>query len=180
MEKIIVVDIEATCWDTSPPIGEENEIIEIGICVLDTSTGDIDKNEGILIKPQRSKVSPFCTQLTTLTQEMVSTGILFKNACLMLQTEYDTKNYTWASYGDYDLNMFRKQCESFSVEYPFGKEHINVKNLFAQKHHLTYKGVGMAAALKRLNIPLEGTHHRGVDDAKNIAKILFTLVSGKK
>lgn len=27
-----------------------------------------------------------------------------------------------------------------------------------------------------VNIPLEGTHHRGVDDAKNIAKILYTLV----
>lgn len=30
----------------------------------------------------------------------------------------------------------------------------------------------MAGALALLNIPLEGTHHRGVDDAKNIAKIL--------
>jgi inhibitor of KinA sporulation pathway (predicted exonuclease) len=30
----------------------------------------------------------------------------------------------------------------------------------------------MAGALSELNIPLEGTHHRGVDDAKNIAKTL--------
>jgi len=30
----------------------------------------------------------------------------------------------------------------------------------------------MSGALEMLNMPLEGTHHRGVDDAKNIAKIL--------
>ncbi len=30
----------------------------------------------------------------------------------------------------------------------------------------------MARALARLGIPLEGTHHRGIDDARNIARIL--------
>ena len=34
------------------------------------------------------------------------------------------------------------------------------------------KEVGMA--LDKLGLPLEGTHHRGVDDAWNIAKILVT------
>jgi 3'-5' exoribonuclease 1 len=31
---------------------------------------------------------------------------------------------------------------------------------------------GMARALNLANIELEGTHHRGIDDAKNIAKLL--------
>ncbi len=31
----------------------------------------------------------------------------------------------------------------------------------------------MGGALKRENITLEGTHHRGIDDAKNIAKIFL-------
>lgn len=34
------------------------------------------------------------------------------------------------------------------------------------------KPTGMNGALHLLEIPLEGIHHRGVDDAKNIAKIL--------
>ncbi|MEK3793401.1 hypothetical protein MKX42_16845 [Paenibacillus sp. FSL R7-0204] len=29
----------------------------------------------------------------------------------------------------------------------------------------------MERALTMLKLPLEGTHHRGIDDAKNIAKI---------
>ena len=51
-----------------------------------------------------------------------------------------------------------------------GLEH-NVKELFYDLKGLKKK-VGMNGALEILQIPLEGTHHRGVDDAKNIAKIL--------
>lgn len=176
MSKIIVVDIESTCWEKNPPEGEVSEIIEIGICELNVETGEIGKNKGILVKPQHSKISEFCNSLTTLSQEQVDKGVLFSEACKQLVIEYNTKQYTWASYGAYDLNMFKKQCERLEVDYPFSNDHINVKKLFAQKHFLTWKGVGMVAALKRLNLPLEGTHHRGVDDAKNIAKILFTLL----
>ena len=31
--------------------------------------------------------------------------------------------------------------------------------------------MGMKGALAMMNVPLEGTHHRGVDDARNIAKL---------
>ncbi len=179
MGKIIVVDLESTCWEHKPPEGEVSEIIEIGICVLDTETGKIENNKGIFVKPQKSKVGSFCTQLTTLTQEMVDEGISFEEACQQLQNEYQVKDYPWASYGAYDLNMFKRQCESFGVEYPFSEEHINVKALFAEKNNLK-RPLGMSGALAKMYIPLEGTHHRGVDDAKNIAKILFTLVRVRK
>ncbi len=36
--------------------------------------------------------------------------------------------------------------------------------------------MGMARALTTLGHKLEGTHHRGVDDAINIAKIAHTLL----
>jgi inhibitor of KinA sporulation pathway (predicted exonuclease) len=39
--------------------------------------------------------------------------------------------------------------------------------------------VGMTTALEKLGLPLEGTLHRGVDDAWNIAKILAKLLKGK-
>jgi len=34
----------------------------------------------------------------------------------------------------------------------------------------------MSAALTIVNIPLEGHHHRGIDDARNIAKIANLLL----
>ncbi|WP_246259914.1 hypothetical protein [Oxynema aestuarii] len=36
--------------------------------------------------------------------------------------------------------------------------------------------VGMDEALQRLSLPLEGTHHRGGDDAWNIAKVASKLM----
>lgn len=171
-DKIIIIDLEATCWKGQIPEGEVNEIIEIGLSVLDTATGEISKNQGILIKPQRSTVSPFCTELTTITQELLDKeGLLFEEAIEKLTDEYNPDLYTWASYGQYDLNMLNRQCKSFGVANPMGKDHINVKVLFAETKGLS-KPTGMNGALHILDIPLEGTHHRGVDDAKNIAKIL--------
>ena len=118
-ENIIIIDLEATCWNGKIPEGQVNEIIEIGICVLNTTTGLISKNEGILIKPERSEVSSFCTELTTITQELLDTeGISFKEACAKLREDYNAHYYTWASYGAYDLNMMNKQCKIRSVDYP--------------------------------------------------------------
>jgi inhibitor of KinA sporulation pathway (predicted exonuclease) len=175
-DKIIIIDLEATCWQGPVPEGQENEIIEIGLAVLDTADGSISKNQGILIWPQRSKVSPFCTELTTITQDLLDkNGISFEDAIDKLVEEYNPDLYTWASYGQYDLNMLRKQCKSFGAPYPMGEGHINVKTWFPEQYGLQ-KPTGMNGALHMLNIPLEGTHHRGVDDAKNIAKILHWCI----
>ena len=38
------------------------------------------------------------------------------------------------------------------------------------------KPCGMDTALKMLKIPLEGLHRRGIDDAKNIAKVAKVLL----
>lgn len=51
MNNFIIIDLEATCWDGPVPAGQKNEIIEIGICMLDPTTGNITKNQGILVKP---------------------------------------------------------------------------------------------------------------------------------
>ncbi|WP_299121462.1 3'-5' exonuclease [uncultured Winogradskyella sp.] len=170
--KIIVIDLKATCWNGKIPQGQRSEIIEIGICELNTKTGEITKNKGILVRPERSKVSPFCTELTTITQDLLEAeGISFQEACTKLREDYNAHHYTWASYGAYDLNMMKNQCTIKGIDYPMSQNHINVKILFSEVKGLQRK-VGMKGALGILEIPLEGTHHRGIDDAKNIAKIL--------
>lgn len=177
LDKIVVVDIEATCWETKNPEGMESDIIEIGICLLDVSTGEITDNQGIIIQPERSTVSPFCTQLTTITPEMVKEeGIPFQEALKILKDDYLTQSRAWASYGAYDLKQFQRQCSALGRGYPFGPSHLNVKTLFALQQKLGHE-VGMAGALEKLAISLEGTHHRGVDDANNIAKILHRILN---
>lgn len=131
LDKIVVVGIESTCWNGNPPEGMINEIIEIGICLLDVNTGEIFGNRGILIKPERSEVSEFCTELTTITPEMLEKeGILFKDALKIVKKEYLSQEKVWASYGAYDLKQFQRQCQDIGAGYPFSPSHINVKSLF--------------------------------------------------
>ncbi len=174
-DKIIVIDVESTCWEGAPPAGQESEIIEIGICAIDVVSAQRIEKESILVKPERSQVSEFCTQLTTLRQDQVDQGISFAWACSILTKQHLSKERVWASYGDYDRRQFERQCQSRKVSYPFCSTHINVKNLFAISYALPHE-VGMAEALELLDIPLEGTHHRGGDDAWNIAGILSHLL----
>ncbi|MFC2294863.1 MAG: trypsin-like peptidase domain-containing protein [Leptotrichia hongkongensis] len=155
--KIIIIDLEATCWEGIPQKGEVSEIIEIGFCLLDTLTGEISDNRGILVKPTHSKISPFCTQLTTITPELVAReGVSFEEALQILKREYQAYQYTWASYGNYDRNMLQKQCALRKLPYPMHNEHINVKELF-QEVTQHPKRLGMYQALNYLKIPLVGT-----------------------
>lgn len=175
LDQILVIDIEATCWKDRPPEGEEAEIIEIGLATLDTATCERVKKESILVRPERSRVSAFCTELTTLTQDDVEHGMSLADACARLKKRYRSRNLTWASFGDYDRRQFERQCARDGIQYPFGATHLNVKNLLAFALGMRHE-VGMAKALELAGLPLEGTHHRGVDDAWNIAALLGFLL----
>jgi inhibitor of KinA sporulation pathway (predicted exonuclease) len=175
LDQILVIDIEATCWEGGIPAGQESEIIEIGICTVDLVLRKRLEKESILVKPEHSTVSNFCTQLTTLTQDQVDQGITFAEACAILKQKYRSQERIWASYGDYDRLQFERQCQSRYIRYPFGSRHLNVKSLLAIIHCLPLE-IGMVQALELINLPLEGTHHRGGDDAWNIAAILLELL----
>jgi len=175
LDQILVVDLESTCWKGAPPPGQDNEIIEIGLCVLDVASGERLDNPSILVRPLHSTVSQYCTELTTLTQADVDFGISLRDACRILEEKYNSKERLWASYGDYDRKQFKKECRAHNIDYPFGDGHINVKSLFAVVRNLPQE-VPLDVALKHLGFPLEGTHHRGGDDAWNIARILAEIL----
>jgi inhibitor of KinA sporulation pathway (predicted exonuclease) len=177
-EPLIIVDIESTCWKLAPPPGEQSEIIEVGVCLFDQETNEYSGARSILVRPERSKVSQFCTRLTSLTQQMVNGGLWFSEACDQLKTEYQSRNRVWLSWGNYDLDMFQRQCTGRHIEYPFGPHHINLKTLFGKLYRDGHP-TGMASALRMLDMPLIGTHHRGLDDTINIARILARMFKDK-
>ncbi|KQV03329.1 MULTISPECIES: 3'-5' exonuclease [unclassified Kitasatospora] len=168
-----VVDIEATCWDGMPPVGSVSEIIEIGLTVVDLDSGQRVGRHRIVVRPARSSVSAFCTQLTGLTQAEVDTGVSFAEACRLLAAEHHTGSLPWASWGDYDRKQFTRQC-GYQVAYPFGDRHVNAKAVFTEVYGLR-KRPGMAQALEIAGLPLEGRHHRGEDDAWNIGALVLDL-----
>ena len=177
LDFITILDLEATCQakqeDWGP--GERSDIIEIGACKLDVQTGEITQKTSYIIKPQNSTVSEFCTQLTSITPEMVARGIPFENAINKFAKEFGTRNRVFASWGDYDRIQIAKDCDYYHAMYPFGRRHINVKTLFALKYKLS-KEPGLKGALNICNMEFEGTHHRGCDDAYNTARLLWKVL----
>ncbi|MFF2364429.1 exonuclease domain-containing protein [Streptomyces sp. NPDC058122] len=169
-----VVDVEATCWEGEPPAGAVSEIIEIGLTVVDLDEGVRVAKHRLLVKPARSTVSAFCTELTGLTQGEVEQGLGFAEACRELAALHRTGERPWASWGDYDRHQFTRQCASTATPYPFGRRHTNAKAVFTDAHRLRRRP-GMAQALRLVQLPLEGRHHRGDDDAWNIAALVLDL-----
>jgi inhibitor of KinA sporulation pathway (predicted exonuclease) len=66
--------------------------------------------------------------------------------------------------------MINRQCKAFELASPFNPSHFNVKALFKSVYPNSTGGYRMDLAFKTImGRDIEGTHHRGGDDAKNIA-----------
>ncbi len=66
------------------------------------------------------------------------------------------------------LNQFCRDCERYGMPLPGVFDgHINLKREFSRRKSV--KPTGMKGALAMLDLPLLGTHHRGMNDARNIA-----------
>ncbi len=177
LDQLLVIDLEATCWEGSTPPDQVHEIIEIGICPLDTRTGEVGPRRSVLVRPELSAISPFCTALTSITPAMVEAeGVTLQQALTILKKEYEAPRRLWASWGDYDRRQLDRECREKGLGYPMGPTHLNVKPLFSLAHGLE-REVGMAAALEVAGLALDGTHHRGADDAYNIACLLRHLLT---
>lgn len=175
LDQILVIDVESTCWTGPPPPGQVSEIIEIGLCTVDVASLQRLEKRSILVKPTRSEISDFCRELTGLTPDMFEDAISLREALRILKKGYHSHDRLWASWGDYDRKQFERVCAEFGYAYPFGRAHLNIKTLFSVAA-VEPRELGIDEACQRINIPMEGRHHRGHDDAWNIAALLCWML----
>ncbi|RCJ33564.1 exonuclease [Nostoc minutum NIES-26] len=168
----LIVDLEATCSNDGKIPSHEMEIIEIGAVMLNRTTWEIDAEFQQFIQPVRHpQLTAFCTELTSIRQEDVDQAPQFAEAISRFKEWiYSFTSHIFCSWGNYDKKQFIQDCEFHHIPYPFASEHINIKNEFSEYLGVS-KGFGMAKALQHLGMELIGTHHRGIDDARNIAAI---------
>ena len=180
LDVILVIDVESTCWEGYPPPGQMTEIIEVGLCLVDTASLERLEKRSLMVRPQKSTVSAFCTELTGITQEMLADAPAFPEAMEALREAMLVGRWgvVWGSWGLFDQTQLRRDCDFHGVEYPM-PEHMNLKNVFsaAQGRRKRY---GMSKALRLCGLGLEGSHHRALDDAKNIARLLPWIVGGQR
>ena len=168
----VILDLEATCWDQWDK--KENETIEIGAVLVDENQ-QIQSEFQRFIKPIRyPKLSDFCKELTTIKQEEVDNAKFFYEVIEEFKSWFDHKknDYLLCSWGFYDKKQFEDDCKLHNLDTSWLSDHISLKHQYGKIKNLR-RNVGMKSALKIEGIELEGTHHRGIDDARNITKIFL-------
>ncbi len=172
---ILVVDLEATCCDLQTIPRHQMETIEIGAVMVDTDTLSIVDEFQTFIKPFRHPVlTDFCKQLTSIAQSQVDTAPTFPDAIDLWQPWLQQFDRTiFGSWGDYDRKQLQQDSKHHRINlpYPVCNNHINLKEQFSIAQKLNRRE-GMAQALNLAKIKLVGTHHRGIDDARNISQLL--------
>ncbi len=171
---VLVIDLEATCDEGEGLPTTDMEIIEVG-AVWATVEGTVLDTFQALVRPVvRPQLTPFCRQLTNIQQADVDSAELFPAVAARLASFarlHQIEGATWGSWGQYDAKQLVRDSARHGIASPLASfEHINLKRQFAKARRI--KEVGMARALQMVGLPLDGAHHRGLDDACNIAKLL--------
>ena len=176
MKQYLIIDLEATCCKERSIARDKMEIIEIGAVMVDAETLKIVDEYEQFIKPiLNPALTDFCKTLTTITQEDVDGAMGYKEALADFKKWYSKyDDFLFCSWGDYDKSQFEQDCKLHSVPYPFSSEHFNIKKEFAKVQGI--KPCGLDVALAHVGLELVGTHHRGIDDARNMGYLMPFIV----
>jgi len=172
--RIALIDLECTCSESQPILIEGHEIIEIGVVACDLSTDNLKIIDSLqlYVRPiDNPTLTAFCTKLTGIEQVIVDNAVPLNYRLLELSSWLQvSKVEAWGSWGVFDRSQFIMECRLKKLTNPLAHlQHFNVKQLFARKfgHKV---GLGRALIMKELSF--EGRAHSGIDDAKNVAKLL--------
>lgn len=173
----VIYDLEATCWQDKKFRVDDMEIIEIGAVMLDAGTLLPVRDFQCFVKPLRHPdLSTFCSELTGIRQSQVEKAPVFREAMIEFSNWIGSRPVKLCSWGEFDDRMLKKECERHGTIMPESMiEHVNLKTEFA-KIYGTKPSIGFQAALGRLGMEFEGRQHRGIDDARNIAKVAQQLL----
>ncbi len=170
---LLIVDLEATCCDQGSIPRQEMETIEIGAVMLAVdSLVTVDEFDRFVRPVRHPRLTEFCTRLTSITQADLDQAALFPQVLGEFQEWFKNRQpLLFCSWGEYDRNQLRQDCQYHGIAYPFADAHWNIKRAFCDALGRK-KPCGMAQALALAGLALEGTHHRGIDDARNIARLM--------
>ena len=165
----VVLDLEATCDDRGTIPREDSEIIEIGAVLVEGASLRTVAEFQTFVRPVvHPRLTPFCIELTTITPEQVQDALLFPAAAARVAAF--GAGALFCSWGNYDRNQLAADARRHDVAPPLGPRHINLKDEFAKLEPRRKRG--NRDALARVGLEATGVHHRGLDDARNIARLL--------
>jgi 3'-5' exoribonuclease 1 len=168
----IIFDLEATCWQEKHK--HVSEIIEIGAVKIDNSKQIIDEFNAFIKPVLQPQLSEFCKNLTSIEQSDVDRAQRFPDVIENYKKwiAVEEKEYYLCSWGFYDKKQLITDSELHNIGTDWLNKHISVKHQHQILSNLS-KSIGLGNALKHENLEFDGIPHRGIDDARNIAKIFL-------
>ena len=115
----------------------------------------------------------FATVFHKFNNWLVDQGMI---ACNKDNLDEENTNFTFVTCGDWDLKyMLPNQCDTSNIQMPrYFRKWINVKRTYATSAGGNFPR-SLQVLLSKLNLTFEGRQHSGIDDVKNIAKIVKVL-----
>ncbi|MFH4978832.1 hypothetical protein AB6A40_005541 [Gnathostoma spinigerum] len=185
----IVMDFECTCEEDVTDY--DHEIIEFPAVLIDIRRRAVIDTFRSFVRPHSNEVlSEFCSKLTGITQDMVNTAPPFKDVLDRFRAWMASHGlgreggrYAFVTDGPWDIaKFFQMQCiksNSGVIPHDF-RFYINIRKAFINK----YKGqrlqrINLNGMLKDLGMKFEGREHSGIDDAKNIARIVIKMLEDR-
>jgi inhibitor of KinA sporulation pathway (predicted exonuclease) len=160
--KVLVVDVEMTCWDE--PTDKVSEIIQIGVVEVDMVTLEITRRSMMYVTPVLNDLSDYCMNLTGITKRQVyKQGRPYADVINSLVKRFGLKNKMVFGWGRDDL-AFGDDVDQY----------INLSALYTMLLQTDTK-YNLEEALKIEDIEFEGNAHDALVDAENTAKLLIHL-----
>lgn len=180
---LLVVDLEATCWGDALHGREDMETIEFGgVLVRMSDLQPIDERSWFIWPRVHPVLSDYCTNLTSITQSQVDAGLPFEEVCQLIAAwlEPYREHLGWGSWGNFDKHQLEKDGRRLGLPSPLAAfPHTNLKDVFSKKHQAGKPRPGMRRALELCSLSIDGTHHRGIDDARNIVRIVPYILESR-
>jgi len=186
---LLVVDFEATC-ESKNLSDYPHEIIEFPGVLVNARTGEVMDSWREYVRPViNSQLSEFCTSLTGIQQETVDKADTFAEVLARFTSWLEThglghtSTFALVTDGPFDVGRFlRLSCDQADLAVPlWAQRWVNLRKGFANFYrsntgsHL--KLPGLQTMLEKLDLEFEGSPHSGLDDARNIARVVSRMVA---
>jgi inhibitor of KinA sporulation pathway (predicted exonuclease) len=180
--RYIVIDFEATCDEPYNP--DPQEIIEfpaVAVAVDSGGTSETKEFHTYLRPVAHPKLTDFCLHLTGIGQEQVDRGPSFPEVLGRFDTWLRTEcpgDALFVTCGDWDLgSLLPRQCAQHHLPVPaWADRWCNLKRIFARYFPHASDQTHLIDMANSLDLPITGRLHSGIDDARNIARVLQSLL----
>lgn len=180
----IILDLE---WNTAYARrikGFINEIIEVGAVMLDDNLNTVDEFSCFIKAQVGKKLRSNVKKLTNITNEDISSGILFTRAMSKFRDWIGSKENVILTWGDGDIRVLIENFKYLNGinTIPFLSNYVDIQAYVQETLGVSKaQQIGLAAAAETLGINLDDfSHHRALDDSKLTAECFRRTFEQKK